>query len=363
MTEKVFGPEAEEHFYNAVDEMITTDIWKTHFANEIKVEELPDCPIGADGIMIDKGIESELKSQVLEAMATSKAIAKVPSDTGYKAYPINVEAFPSLSDRAGLYGRTIKAVPEVLNVGLEINEDKGQALIRDGMLSADHSGKYVILEQNRLLNIFKDELSKLNLDEKFEFARLTVSFTDCIYSVKTKTPPKSSRGLNTRFAVRFTTSDTSKSGANVGCGILFMQNGRQYILPFGKVIKLKHDGDANFTQFRQNCTLLLSLLREQEQKLEELSKREIKHPEDCFANLVNNQNLPKTEAKEILDDFLIRCGATVTALDVFLNLSNIIGLVEEKGNYDKALDVQENIARIAFFDNAMWNKMDSKNLF
>ena len=360
MNEKVFGVEAEQQFVAAINEMVSTDIWQNHFANEVKITEIQNAPIAVKSVMADNGIEDELEDATRLAMETTMAVAKVPHSNGYKTYPVNIEAFPSLQDRAGLYGRTVKQVSEVLNVGLEINEDKAQALVRGGMLCADHSGKYVVLEQNRLIDIFTDEVRKLNLKERFVYGRISTSFTEAVYTVETQKKPKVSRGMNAKFAVRFTTSDTSKSGANVGCGLVFRENGRQYILPFGKAVKLKHDGDANFTQFRQNCTLLLSLLREQEQKLAELEKRVIKHPQEAFENLVIMQNLPRKEAKVVLEDFLIRAGAGCTALDVFLNLGNIVGAVQQnKGAYEKVLDIQENIARIAFFDNAMWNKIDA----
>ena len=359
MEERVFGKEAE--FVDTINTMVASDIWREHYANEVSIKEIPNAPIAVDSIMKDNEIEPSLSEQVREAMETTKAIAKTPGGNKWVTYPINLEAFPSLQDRAGLYGKTVKVVPEVLNTGLELNEDKAKLLVRDGMLCADHSSKYVVLEQDQLIRIFIEEVDKLGFKKEFAFGRISTSFTDCIYSIETGSQPVSSRGIDTQYAVRFTTSDTSKSGANVGCGLLFTHNGKKFFQPFGKTIKLKHDGDANFTQFRHNCTLLLSLLREQSQKLDELKKREIKHPMECFENLVVQQNLPRKEAKVILDDFLIRCGAKVTALDLYLNLANIIGLVQEKGGFEKALDIQENISRIVFFDNAIWNKMDAKH--
>lgn len=342
-------------------DMVSTDIWREHYAKEVEIIKLDNCPIAIVDTMEKYDIDSSLQDQVLTAMETSGAVAMLPFSDGKHGYPVNEEAFNSLTDRAGLYGKTVKIKPSVLNVGLDLNEDWAKFLVRDGMLVADHSGKYVILNQDRLFEIFDDEINREFSQAQFVEGRISTSMTEVYYTVEDKT------GMTANFkskksvkpAVRFTTSDTSKSGANIGCGVLI--DDRTY-LPFGKTIKLRHYDNADYSVFRSNCQMVLSLMRDQKQKFDELRGRIIKHPQECFANIVKAQGLPIREAKEALDDFLIRCGVNVTALDIYLSLADITYLAENKGaTHQKLLDIQENIARIAFAKASVWNEWDSLN--
>ena len=350
----------ESTFIGAVAEMVDSDIWREHYAKEVVIKDIENCPIAVKSVMATNNVDDSLEEQTLTAMETTCCLADLPFDDGLHCYPVNEEAYPSLSDRAGLYGRTVKVIPSVLNVGIEINEDSAKFLIRNGMLVADHSGKYVTLKQDKLLDIFTDELKYKHFSNvEFVQARVSVSYTECYYTVD------DTAGITTKIntkqtikpCVRFTTSDTGKSGANIGCGVLIDDKS---FMPFGKVIKLEHKKDADYSKFRSNCSQVLSLLRDQREVFDDLEKREVKHPQECFANIVKAQNLPRKEAKEVLDDFLIRCGMKVTALDLYLTLADITYLAERNGaTHQKLLDIQENVSRIAFAKAIQWNEWDS----
>lgn len=368
---KKFLFEKEDEMISVLKNMDETDIKSVNYIDEASLTLITDvCPVlTASAVMAAFGINDTVENEqaVDEAVAPSGTgcIWKGPVNGNIQAVPVSDVALPSLCGRAGLYGPSIKIKPTILNEGFVLHsrteENKTKTLIRDGRLIASHSNKYQWLPQGELVETNRVVFSDLFGDYQFEKGEYTDEITYAVYSF-----PDQKKALTAKYnkslrqagqqevtpAVLFSTSDVTKSGANLYPMMVRADGSR---IRLGSSIKLSHDSSHTVADYVDNCYQVLSMLQDSTRQMEKLMDVKLLYPENAFQNAVKKYALPVGAANKAYEDFTIRRGAEVTASDLYWSLWNLTGYL---GNVSaaKMLDVEEQLAKLIFAD---WKKLDT----
>lgn len=355
MLEKIFKDENEMYVYLR-DEVVAKQKLSTCYVNEIKMEELANCPILASSFASEYDVSEET---ITECMDTGVCTV-LPFDGVEKTMPTYPTALMSLSERAGLHGRTISHHPIELNGGFKYYPDECQPLTQNGALLAVHSNEYAYLRQDQLM-----QTAMLGLEEAMgvcEFVEGT--YSPWITTIRWRFPEaKFERlGIKATPALLLTTNDVAKCGANLHATMEIENHsgGAKTVVScrMGQMLSCTHKDKHTISDFKANIDQVFSLLKKSEEKLEELKKIKIKHPEECFINIIRQYNLPKAAGESALDDFTTFRGSEVSAFDIYIYLWNIKVYLKD-ASPSKICDTEEMIARVANLSPATWTKLDS----
>lgn len=359
--------ETEQEMLDALTKMDKTDIKSVNYIDEASLTLITDeCP-ALDTTMVAStfGISVNDEAAIEEAINTTGCIWKGPVNGAVRAVPVSEVAISSLCGRAGLYGPSIKIKPTILNDGFVLHsrteENKTKTLIRDGKLMASHSNKYQWLPQGELVQTNQAVFTDLFGSYEFVNGCYTDEVTYAVYKF-----PGQAQALTAQYnkvlkqagmdevtpAVLFSTSDVTKSGANL-YPMMIRKDGMRVRL--GDSIKLSHDSSHTVTDYVDNCYKVLSLLQDSTKQMEKLLTIKLLYPENAFQNAVKKYDLPIGASNKAFEDFTIRRGTEVTANDLYWSIWNLIGYL---GNVSasKLLSVEEQLAKLIFAD---WKKLDT----
>lgn len=364
--EKHFSEEKE--MINFLEEQDKNDIRSINYIDEGEIINISDKSPSLDATtiatMFGMNLDSDTERAIEECVGGLSCIWKGPVDGVMRSVPISDIALDSLCGRAGLYGPAIKMKPTILNEGMKLKsrteENKQKVLIRSGSLLAAHSNKYQWLLQGELMranqSIFGAEIGSYEFKEG--------AYSDEVTYVKYLFPSKEKEILdryNTKAAAKgekmakkltpaiiFTTSDTTRSGANLYSAIV---TDKGETIRLGSQLSLAHKDGHTITDYVNNCSEMLNILKDSTKRLEALLDIEIRYPEICFENLVKAYSLSGSTANQVYEDFTIRRSATVTAHTLYWELWNIATIESSKGaSASKLLDIEEKLARVLFAD-------------
>lgn len=365
MAEKSF--QIETDMIDSLIHMDETDIKSINYIDEASLTLIADeCPIlDPESVAKAFGISVTDEEAVEEAINTTGCIWKGPVDGMMRAVPVAEVAIQSLCGRAGLYGPSIKIKPTILNDGYVLHsrteENKTKLLIRDGRLIASHSNKYQWLPQGALMQTNQAVFTDLFGMYEFERGVYTDEITYAVYKF-----PNQAASLTARYnkvmrqaglgevmpAVLFSTSDVTKSGANLYPMMIRVDGSR---VRLGNSIKLTHDSGHTVADYVDNCYQVLSLLQDSTKQFERLLDIRLLYPENAFKNAVKKYALPLGAANKAYEDFTIRRGTQVTANDLYWSIWNLVGYIAN-ASASKILDVEEQLAKLVFAD---WKKLDT----
>lgn len=366
MAEKRFT--TEDEMILALQEMDATDIKSVNFIDEAKLSLITDESPALDVATVAAvfGIPETDDEAITDAIEGSGCIWRGPVNGNMRAVPVSDVAMTSLCGRAGLYGPSIKIKPTILNEGFVLHsrseENKTKTLIRNGSLLASHSNKYQWLPQGQLVETNKTVFTDLFGDYEFKGGVYTDEITYAMYSF-----PGQANALTAQYnklmkktgntevvpAVRFSTSDVTKSGANLYP--MMVKKGTNEQIRLGESIKLSHDQSHTVADYVDNAYKVLSLLQESEKKMIQLCSITLLYPENAFQNAVRKYTLPIGASNKAYEDFCNRRGATVTANDLYWAISNIVAYMGDI-SAAKKMDVEEQLAKLIFAD---WKKLDT----
>lgn len=327
------------------------------YVDEIHLKDLPDAPIMSASL----SAEYEVAEDTMKDCMRSHVLTALPYHGDMRVFPTYPTALSSLSDRAKLSGTTIKDHPIVLNEGFVYYKENCQPLYQDNVLLAVHSNEYAYLPQDRLMEETIIGISDLFTVSEFVGGSYEPELTTAQWRF-----PKNGftrLGMQAIPALLFTTNDVGKCGANLHAmmeintrvGGMIVKN----MCRMGSTLSCTHKDGHTIDSFKRNVEQTFSLLRDSEEKILKLKEIAIKHPEECFMNLVRKQNLPVNAGEKALDDFTTFRGASVTAFDIYTYLWNIKIYLQSDGVVPaKICDVEENIARLVSLTPAGWSRMD-----
>lgn len=340
-----------------------SDRWLTPAVETLHLEELENAPIVLEEVKERHHMEAVSDDAVTETMTGSGLLLSYVSD-GHREYmPVRETAITSLCERAGLDGRALKhcykhcksVLATLLNEGFHLWDKESRVLVRDEKISAVHSNAYCVLPTYDLLQTLHEALKEIFGGYKLESCTTSHSYTFCTYRVDKE--EEILRILNRAMRrsgheeihgtplLTFTTSDTASSGANIAPFLQY--NGVK--MKIGDSIKMKHMGEKNEEQFKENCKDIISLYSHAADQLEALADVAIDNPRQCLVSVARKLGLPMAATKEISDDMEIEWGEKVTALDIYMTLWRIAAAVKAESK-EAALNNQEKIARAIHLD-------------
>lgn len=343
--EKVFKDEASA--IERLEARKATDKWYTNYINENQVIGLANAPIVADSIIKDLEKLGKVTSDdesFKEAMADSQFALKYATLDGYQVAPVRFTALPSIRERAKLSGQSITNKDEKQYVQVLSPERKGEILsemlslysapckilVRDEKVSAMPSDAYVILNSYDLAQIFKSKIKKELGDAEFAGGIETHEFVRLNYVIKNE---KITEGIRKVFkeiglpnaetasvALSLVTSDVGNASAT--CVPYIVTD--SITLRMQEAISMPHLTGASLEKWGEKLESVGELIKDVENKLDELAKINIKNAGGCFRNIACTIGLPKDATLKVAEEFELFYEGGATALDVFYYLFQVL---------------------------------------
>ena len=339
------------------------DRWLTPSVETLQLEELENAPIVLEDVKERHHIESLSDEAVTETMGGSGLLLSYVSDGKREYMPVRETAVSSLCERAGLDGRAIKhcykhcksVLAALLNEGFNLWDKESKVLVRDEKISAVHSNAYAVMPTFDLLSTLHEalkdifggyELESCTTSHRYTYCTYRLNNSDDIMRILNRAMRRSGHEELTGVPLLgFTTSDTASSGANIYPYILC----EGLKMRIGDPITMKHMGEKNTEQFKDNCQDIFSLYSHAADQLEALAEVKIDYPRQCLVSVAKRLGLPTAATKEISDDMEMEWEEHVTALDIYTTLWKVVATIKTDSK-ESALNNQEKVARAIHLD-------------
>ena len=380
-----------------------TDSWKEVVTNEINALPLEDINplmirVGAVPVMYrgtdmsGKIAEDVTDDDIKDSSQNPKLMVAFPEPNGMIVYPLRYTAFSGIQNRAGIGGRAISRLdnygPQVemsainraacINMGLELYRNKTKILVRynnpydaaDGVkvtaLMSGDDNDYSILEQYRLINVLRNELST-NFSS-YNYLSATTSYEISSISYELDDEAMKNQIANTLIAygtnvdksdikitVRLTTSDVGLCQARLTPIVLI----NDVPVPIGQIKEVKHQNKATVAKFADECHTFLIKFRDNMKSFEDLGKIKITNPSDCFKRVYEKLNLTgyRDQLLDILERIETEHAFGCSGYDIYWYFCEMLyqkeAAVSAKGDNSymyKSIKAQETIASILRMD-------------
>ncbi len=333
--------------------------------------------------------DSDPASMIMKAVP-GDGKAEVPADTVNGTgilmrvngceYPVRSCAMKTILERARISGSALGRVSadvfaRILNDCLNVASGDSLVRIADRKVSAVHGGDpgdYAVLEMLPLFRRVRDYLDARFPGSTFLAANYDHSLVTAVWSLDgqadgllgTYRREIAARGLagnrRIRPGLRFTTSDTGASGANL-FPVLLLGNGSR-IVPLGYPIRTHHRHGADMDYFDEQLSLLYARFTEAVGKQIELMRTEIRYPATAILGVLKRIGAPKRQSCEAADLFLAQHGAgPCTAYDLYLAMSEVVFIAQCEGaSAGRIAQLEETVARALHAD---WQEYDVPGSF
>lgn len=320
MSERILADEQvilttdSKEFFNVVKKQKESDIWIRRNVGECKVVALDEVPIMAGQMRGQLNlVEASEDSDLADAMMNPGLALQTKDENGNdKLMPLRYTAMKSILDRGwisgGIFGRFSRyETAEVLNKCYpHFPETLGQILFRDGKISAYHSPDYQVLPTKDLCEALIHALGGKPQIDKYSFKVGEIShervLMDIAIELKDRKPLENlliEMGVtdvkllkSAELLVRLRTSDIATASAKVLPAICI--GDRAFLL--GDELAMEHKGkEASISRFRELCEGVYSLLTTSIQKMSELGKIVMAHPEGALKGVAKKIGMPKRE--------------------------------------------------------------------
>lgn len=355
----------EDMMIDFLTKMDETDIRSVNYIDEARLRLISDeCPAFDTATVASVfGIPETDGDAIGEAVETTGVVWSGPVNGTMRSVPVSQVAMASLCGRAGLYGPSVKMKPTILNEGFALHsrtdENRAKTLVRNGLLLASHSSRYEWLPQGELARINRTVFTELFGKYRFREGQYTDEITYAVYEFPEQAGKltaqyckKAGGNMQVMPAVMFSTSDVTRSGANL-YPVMVRSDGLRARL--GKSLMLPHSQRHSVSDYADNCYQVLSMLQESAGQMEKLCDIKLLYPENAFQNAVKKFSLPVGAAGQAFEDFCIRRAAEVTASDLYWELWNITSYAGSS-TPSKMLDLEEQLAKVIHTD---WKKLDT----
>ncbi len=356
-----------------------TERWTRVAKRDVFAGEVIDCPILMDEAMkkvpvpvvgtananngivfprLEEGksfsLNPKLEEGTREAMATTRIALGVIENGDLKANPLAINALDglvgqagfqrasvlvNLDDRRSAHAMRAEIRTAIINEGLSLMNGDCLLYSCDEMMRGVHSDGYVPLKITELVEALETGLKNDFPDTKLVGASVSHQFTAFDYELNDQKLQAEienvlrNAGVAYDFVpvIRFCTSNTGDSGANLYAGV---KHGST-ISFIEEPIRLEHTGSASIEKFSDNVGQILALFKSTPEKLEKLGEVKIKNTAQCYKNIALAAGIPVKAFAEKAEDFEAVYGDTATALDVYFDISEAL---EE---YAKTVKMQE----------------------
>lgn len=209
--------------------------------------------------------------------------------------------------------------------------DSCKILLRDGKVSAALSKEYAILPAHELIEALETQLSKDHPDFEFDNGSVSHEYLMVEYKLNDQMMEETLRlrlndsgsdikSLNA--GIQFSTSDVGLS--KVYANVFYNIDGIK--VPIGDGIAIEHKGDASPEKFRNAMENLGMVLKECEDRIEQLGNIDIKDVAGCVAQIREAYTFfPTKIAEAVENDCKAQFPKGGTGIDVYLALNDIIG--------------------------------------
>ena len=330
--------------------------WRT-----TRVKSISIAPLDAHSSLTMSSFSSKTSPEAVEDTKQNLGLAMGLYD-GY--YPIRDTAYKSLLDRAKISGSALAklsrpVLASVLNECLQLYSSDALLLLREGKVSAVHSGDavdYSVLPISELLGTLKTKL-----DGRFPGNVFLAGYTDhAITSASWQLPDQREDLLGTYAkllaasgratmagkltpGIRFITSDTGVASAKVSA----LLTGGQHPIHIGSCVAVDHRHQSKIVDFESAMDQLFAQFGDAVAKLQALMEIHSDYPVNAMTRVCKKLSMPKKAADEAIAMFEMAYGDNpATAHDVFMAMQEIPYILKtEHTPESKLLIVEENMAR------------------
>ena len=336
-----------------------------------RVNSLTVAPLDASSPLSYSSFAGKCSQEAVDDTKAGLGLAMGLYD-GY--YPIRDTAYKSLLDRAKISGsalpklsRTVLAA--VLNECLHLHSAEALLLLREGKISAVHSGDavdYSVLPISELLGTLKTKL-----DARFPGNVFLAGYTDhAITSASWQLPDQREDLLGTYAkllaangkatmagrltpGVRFITSDTGVASAKVSA----LLTGGQHPIHIGSCVAVDHRHQSKIADFESAMDQLFAQFGDAVSKLQALMEVHLDYPINAMTRVCKKLSMPKKAADEAIAMFEMAYGDNpATAHGVFMAMQEIPYILKtEHTPESKLLTIEENLARAM---SLRWSEFD-----
>lgn len=362
-----------------IDFRATNDVWLKPYCNECTVSGL-----GIAG-MVEKAVsqaagfaipDSDVaEDQEYEARITNKLLLIFPEDFAFKAMSIRYTAFRDVLNRAGFEKSTTleretskenKSVMSpllkgiIMSLGLSLNQEECNLLIRDEKVSAMKSSQYRIFRDKDIVEKLESYLTVEFPDFSYVGGNVNHEYLLFDYMLNATEEEESFKMMlgdlgvdedklrNFQIGVQVSTSDVGNS--SVSFAPFYIMNGVKAFL--AEPLKVPHLMSKDEQDIEDCFPKIAAAIKESEDDVELLGNTPIQYPKNCFDGLIDDLKLPKTEAKDM------QFGPDCSAMDIYFALFDVIqkaytnsrSLTSLINNSERIAKLMKNVNRITAFD-------------
>jgi len=347
-----------------------SDKWTTVSANEIEFFALSEDLSKVDEMVETFFFSDEEGPLVEDTMKNMGLIAVV----GTEFLCVRQSAFKTILDRAKISGNALGRLPrkdlaDILNYCMLVS--RGDALVyrSHGKVSAMHGGDksdYCVLPISELYEALREEL-----EERFPGNCFWSGYSDHCFSTAIWTLPEQKEDLLGSYekeldrhgitghtlipGIRFTTSNTAMSGANIYPYITDTK--RRTSVRLSTAIKVPHKNEATVVDFKKEVELLFPKFIDASKALNRLLGVDLFYPVNAMAEVMKQIKIPKKIAFETLESFRIKHGeGSSTAHEAFWGISEATFFMRADGASEaKVAETEDKIARALHIN---WKEYD-----
>ena len=368
-----------EDLQDYIEFRAANDKWIHPFCNE--------CTVSGIGIagMVEKAVsqaagfsipDSDVEeSQEQEARLTNKLLLVFPEDFSFKAMSIRYTAFRDVLNRSGFEkSSTLErevskekkgAMPPLLkgiimSLGLSLNQEECNLLIRDEKVSAMKSAQYRIFRDKDVVEKLESYLTEEFPEFTYAGGHVNHEYLLFDYMLNATDQEESFRmmledlGVDAdklgtfKIGVQVSTSDVGNSSINFSP--FYIMNGVKAFL--AEPLKVPHLVSKDESDIEECFPKIAAAIKESEDDIETLGNTPIRFPKKCVEGLVDELKLPKTESKDVQFD------SDCTAMDVYFALFDVIqkayantgSLSALINNSERIAKLLKNVNRITVYD-------------
>lgn len=286
-------------------------------------------------------------------------------------YPTFWTAQKGLLDRRGcncpaitgnyLISRPIASIEELfLNDSAARNKGTEKWGYLDGGMMSNVSASYVPLNCYEGYEVFLAEINKEWEDIKFSYGILSYEGYLCDYEINDDIALDGLKNILTAQGInvdsisavaRYTTSDSTLSA--MAGDILYKING--VTLHLNTRIGVNHIGDVSIETFKNKIAGLGMLLKEAEDRIENLGNLEIENPKECLENALKKVSLYNRVGKQAVEN--LDLSISFSALDIYIKVNEVCNATSNIESWSQAKSVEQTeiVSRLL---NANFNKLD-----
>lgn len=281
--------------------------------------------------------------------------------------PVGASGVASIISRAGLKAEGFKklrngnleSLKSVLNMLLDVSSGAVHIKVADEKVRAVHSGKYAVIQGDRLLDIAKDYFDQNWPGATFEEGYFSHEWMREVIDLAAHKDDFFGRipsGIFAAATPAFVLSSSDIATSAVTLTPSMKISGA--CVPMTRTVKIEHVGEDMEGRVADAMQMILSYFQGAVADIQALEKIELKHGTNALKRLLRDGGMPKKCAWEAIEAFdAMYGGSPVTAMEIYLAAVDAYSAVlrDHKDDKRKIFEAADCVARVA---NARWSDVD-----